>query len=79
MPAKTSQGAAVRHLEEDPPRTPRELAHFLGLSEQTLAQWRWLGKGPRWVKVGRHVRYPRRDTQEWMDSGADSPERARPA
>jgi hypothetical protein len=60
--------------EEPPPRTTAELAEYLGVSERALTQWRYWKKGPRWVKVGRHIRYPRRDTQEWLDAGADSPE-----
>jgi excisionase family DNA binding protein len=59
-----------------PPRTPDELVEYLGISERTLRQWRWQDKGPRWVKVGRHIRYPRPDTQRWLDAGADSPKQA---
>jgi hypothetical protein len=69
----------ARTIDDLPPRTPSELSEFLDVSERTLTQWRWLGKGPRWVHVGRHVRYPRRDTAEWLDAGADTPENARPA
>jgi hypothetical protein len=64
-------------VDEQPPRTPVEEADYLGIPERTLSQWRWLGRGPRWVRIGRHVRYPRADTQEWLDAGADSPEQAR--
>jgi excisionase family DNA binding protein len=53
------------------------LAEYLGLTETTIRQWRWMGKGPRWVKVGRHVRYPQADTDAWLDAGADSPKQAR--
>jgi hypothetical protein len=63
--------------EDLPPRTTAELAEFLRLSPRVLTQWRYLGKGPRWIKVGRHVRYPQEDTQEWLDAGADSPDQAR--
>lgn len=31
--------------------TPREAAERLGLSEKTLAQWRWLGIGPAYRKA----------------------------
>jgi hypothetical protein len=58
------------------PRDSAQEAEYLGVSEHTLRQWRWLGKGPRWVKVGRHIRYPRADTQRWLDQGADSPDQA---
>lgn len=32
-----------------------------GVPEGTLRQWRYLGKGPAYVKIGRHVRYRRAD------------------
>jgi hypothetical protein len=53
--------------------TPSEMEAELKLSASTLAQWRWLKKGPPWVKVGRHVRYSRRGYEKWLASGADSP------
>ena len=62
---------------DDDLRTVNELAEFLGVSQATLNAWRWRGKGPRWIRVGRYVRYPRRDTEAWLDGGADSPEQAR--
>ena len=34
------------------------LAVRWNISERTLEQWRWLGKGPRYVKLGGRVRYP---------------------
>lgn len=49
---------------------PREVATFLGLPAQTLAQWRYLGKGPRSIKVGRHVRYRWRDVERWLDENS---------
>ncbi len=30
----------------------------LGVSEKTLEAWRREGKGPRFVKIGRFIRYP---------------------
>jgi hypothetical protein len=67
----------TREPDDLPPRSVAEEADYLGVSENTLTAWRYQGKGPRWVKVGRHVRYPRRDTQDWLDAGADSPKQAR--
>jgi predicted DNA-binding transcriptional regulator AlpA len=68
--------------DDRPPRSPAELSEYLGIPERTLTQWRWMtkqgvAKGPRFVRIGRYVRYPRRDTEEWLDAGADSPEHAR--
>lgn len=49
-----------------------QLAERLGLSPGTLANWRSLGKGPRWVKVGRSVRYRSADVFEWMGVNDDA-------
>jgi predicted site-specific integrase-resolvase len=42
-----------RHNEIDPRMlTPRQVTERFGIAEQTLANWRTAGKGPRWSKVG---------------------------
>lgn len=43
--------------------TPSELASRWELSPKTLANWRSLGSGPRWIKIGRAIRYPLADVQ----------------
>ena len=44
------------------------LAAELGIHPITLAQWRLVdGKGPAFVKVGRHVRYRRSDIEAWLN------------
>ncbi len=51
---------------------PSVLAEHLDISEETLAKWRYLGKGPRWLKIGKHVRYRREDVDAWLvDQQAD--------
>lgn len=53
---------------------PRELAELSGVREATLAQWRHRAKkeptaparGPRFVKLGRLVRYPAASVQAWL-------------
>ena len=57
--------------DDDDLLTPAELREWLKVSESTMNQWRWLNRGPRWIKVGRHVRYPRAAVREWLDAGAD--------
>jgi predicted DNA-binding transcriptional regulator AlpA len=50
--------------------TEHELAAELQVSLATLQRWRLyggVGLGPRWVKVGKHVRYRREDVQAWLD------------
>ena len=43
-----------------------EVADFLGVPAKTLAQWRYLGQGPRFHKVGRFVRYRWADVEKWL-------------
>lgn len=35
--------------------TQQQLAERWHLSPRTLEQWRWLGKGPRFLRIGAHV------------------------
>lgn len=37
--------------------TQSELAERWHISPRTLEQWRWLGKGPRFLKIGARVLY----------------------
>ena len=53
--------------------SPEDLAEYLGVPVKSLAQWRYLGKGPRWSKVGRHVRYRGADVEKWLDAQASTP------
>lgn len=46
---------------------PAEVADYLQVPERTLTQWRYQRKGPPYLKVGRHVRYRRRDVERWLD------------
>jgi hypothetical protein len=47
--------------------TPRELAQRYGgrVSVKTLANWRWQGLGPPFVKLGGRVLYPVTDLLGW--------------
>jgi excisionase family DNA binding protein len=46
------------------------LAEILNVPVATLANWRYQGRGPRFVKVGRHVRYRRSDVEAWLERNA---------
>ncbi len=47
--------------------TPDEVAKQMGLSIETLAQWRSQGKGPMYVKISRNcVRYRQSDLDGWV-------------
>lgn len=46
---------------------PSELAAYLVVPERTLAKWRSLGTGPKFIRMGRHVRYRRADVEAWLE------------
>lgn len=48
------------------------LAEEWGIPERTLAQWRYLDKGPKYYRFGRHVRYRRSDIEAWLKDQATS-------
>lgn len=48
--------------------TPAALGERLGLSVGALAQMRYRGTGPRFIKLGgRQVRYAESDIQAWLE------------
>jgi predicted DNA-binding transcriptional regulator AlpA len=46
--------------------TEREVADRLGLSVATLRAWRFRGKGPRYLRLGRAVRYLPADIDDFV-------------
>lgn len=44
----------------------KEAAEYLGIKPDTLAQWTWLGKGPKYVKVGGLAKYRSEDLEAWV-------------
>ena len=46
---------------------PTDLAQQLSVSVGQLAQMRYLGTGPEFVKIGTRVRYAPSDVQAWLD------------
>ena len=47
----------IKHLTQD------DLAERWSISARTLERWRWIGEGPRFVKLGGHVRYRLEDIE----------------
>ncbi len=43
-----------------------EAAEFLQVKPATLEQWRWSGKGPLFVKLGRSVMYRKADLDAFI-------------
>jgi len=49
--------------------TPEQAAAKLAINPKTLAQWRYRGEGPTFVKLGkRAVRYDIADLDAWIES-----------
>lgn len=47
--------------------TPEELAARWGVMTITLDRWRWSGKGPRSVKIGRQIKYRAQDIEAYEE------------
>ena len=47
--------------------TTEQLAEFLQIPLTSLYQWRHKGLGPKGIKVGKYIRYRRRDVDAWLD------------
>lgn len=50
---------------------PRQAARLIGVAEPTLEAWRRIGKGPRYLKLGRSLVLCRvSDLEAWLAGGA---------
>jgi predicted site-specific integrase-resolvase len=54
----------------------KEAAKLLGLAVQTLRNWRFLGKGPAYVKLGRRITYRLQDLETYLEQNRIDPERS---
>jgi hypothetical protein len=54
-------------------KNEKEAAIVLGCSVAALRKWRLLGKGPRYHKIGRLVRYADADLAEYLDANRVEP------
>jgi predicted DNA-binding transcriptional regulator AlpA len=45
----------------------KQLAEYLGKSTAWCERARWAGDGPKFIKLGRHVRYRVEDVHAWID------------
>ena len=59
--------------------TEKQIAEFLNLSVKTIQAWRVTGRGPRFHRLGRSIRYDSQEVRAWIAqngvrSTADSPQ-----
>ena len=52
----------VRHLNQV------DLSKRLGISCRTLERWRWMGIGPKFIKIGGRVKYRMADVEGFEQS-----------
>lgn len=52
--------------------SPEFAAEYLGIKIQTLANWRVEGRGPKFYRVGRLVRYRIEDLEAWIETSNSS-------
>ena len=53
--------------DHDKLMTPRQLAQYLESSISALSQYRALGIGPEYFKIGKMVRYRKSDVDKWLE------------
>jgi predicted DNA-binding transcriptional regulator AlpA len=63
-------GTTVDHDEDDEFEflNINDAAKLLGIPVATLRWWRSKGTGPRSIKFGRHVKYPKVALRRWIQS-----------
>lgn len=64
----TSNNADVSMVNLPRLMDQRDLANYLGKSTAWCERARWAGEGPRFIKLGRHVRYRADDVLAWIDA-----------
>jgi predicted DNA-binding transcriptional regulator AlpA len=68
MPRSPAQPALRAALAD-----PAAVGEHLGISEKTLAQWRWRGEGPAYIKIGGAVRYRWESVDAYIASRESAP------
>jgi hypothetical protein len=64
--AEPAATAVLEGADGDRLMTPDEVADLIRITPSQLAQWRYEGNGPTFVKIGRAVRYRRDDVMAYV-------------
>ena len=51
--------------------SPKDTSELLGVSTGTLRSWRERGDGPRWLRVGKLIKYAPSDVEAWLVESND--------
>ena len=60
--------SASPRATQQPPVDERGAAEIVGCAPRTLANWRSQRRGPRFIRVGRLIRYRIEDLESYLDS-----------
>ena len=70
MSGGSNASGAIDSTRRTTALTERQVAEQLGLSVAILRAWRHRGKGPRFLRLGRSVRYLPSDVDEFVRASA---------
>jgi predicted site-specific integrase-resolvase len=60
--------------------TPDQVAERYQISPDSLKEWRYKGRGPKFLRIGKRVRYREADLLRWeQEQEQEAAARARPA
>ena len=62
------QPQIVKDSTMQPLYSPEQVCTLLHVAEATLRKWRWEGKGPQFVKIGRKVAYQPDDIDNYIQT-----------
>ena len=66
-PTKPAEPLGAQDIQQDDLLSCKEVARFLKVTEECIAAWRRLGRGPAYVRYGRRVvRYRRAEVLAWV-------------
>ena len=54
-----------------------DLARILGKAPVTIRRWRLLAQGPRFLRIGRNIRYRPEDLERWLETRPSGGEQGR--
>ena len=60
-------------VDLEPLLTKEQAAEVLNVTTKLLDGWRWNGKGPEFVRIGRETRYTRAALQRYIDTQTRRP------
>lgn len=69
---QTAVKKAIEKAKKDGLLNPKEVHAEYGFSPQTLANWRWTGTGPDYIKTspgrGGRIKYRRSAIEQWLQA-----------